>query len=188
MAHALRLSLATAAFLFLFGIVMKAPAADLDKPATLDELIKMAPSPKALEGCFGEIHASGDFLAIGERKANGGVGAGCSVRIAKMLSLGFGLRMNIGENRSGSGNFRLEFDVNPHLKIYPMIEWDWTKWEAFDVGKLNVGLGAETSLADSPFSLYTEATTAVAKAGPNVDKNDIRGMVGLRARLNWLGK
>ncbi|MGE0629773.1 MAG: hypothetical protein AB7O43_18365 [Hyphomicrobiaceae bacterium] len=183
MAHALRLSLATAAFLFLFGIIMQAAPADLEKPATLDQIIAMAPSPAGLNACYIEASAAGNFLTVGERKATGGVGAGCDWPLMKAISAGLGLRANFGEIQSGSAQLRVGLDVNPSLKLYPFLEWNWSDWQAWDVGQLYVGGGAETSLGTSPVSVFVEGSTAVSKAGPGVTRDDVVIRLGGRIRL-----
>jgi len=175
-----------AAFSFLGAVIAGAGwAADKGGPATvatLDDIIKLPPA-QGLTGCFAEINMAGNFLVIGDRKATGGIGAGCDIRIAKALSWGMGFRADFGEQRSGSGQIRLGFDVNSGLKLYPFAEWRWSNWQAFDVGQVYVGGGAETSLLDSKTSAFVEGSTAVGKAGPNVTRDDIVVRFGVRQRF-----
>lgn len=182
MLHAIRYPLAFACIAFL-ALVPRAVAADLDKPATLDEIIAMVPSPAGLNNCFIEASAAGNFLTVGERKATGAVGAGCDWPLMKAISAGLGLRANFGEMQSGSAQFRLGLDVNPGLKIYPFLSWDWSNWQAWDVGQLYVGGGAETSLGTSNMSVFVEGSTAVSKAGTEVTRDDVVIRGGLRYRF-----
>jgi hypothetical protein len=177
---------AAAAFAFVGAITIGAIAADKAGPApdaTLDQLIAGLPPADGLTGCFVEINAAGNFLIVGDRKATAGIGAGCDMRLAKALSWGMGFRADWGGLESGSAQLRLGLDINSGLKFYPFIEWKWTEWQAFDVGQLHLGAGAEASLLDSKTSAFVEGSSAVSKAGPGVTKDDITVRFGIRQRF-----
>jgi len=175
-----------AAFTFLGAAISGSMAADKGGPAseaTLDQLIAGLPPAEGLTGCYLEINAAGNFLAIGDRKATGGLGAGCDMRLAKAISWGMGFRADFGEVKSGSAQLKLGLDINSGLKVYPFLAWRWVDWAAFDVGQLYAGAGAEASLLDSKTSAFVEGSTAVSKAGPNMTKDDITIRFGIRQRF-----
>lgn len=174
----MRKTIALAALaLFFNGVVNNsARAADLGKPATLDEIIALPAAGTALSGCFGEASAAGAFLAEGARQATGSIGAGCTVKAGPFI-YGGGIRANWGDFTSGDGWIRAGVLINPNLALYIPLVWSMPDWKAARTGSLSSGLGLETTIGRSDMSTFIEGTYAASKWGREATRDDfaIRG-------------
>lgn len=151
-----------------------------------------APGPKAahpLAGCYGEISASGQFLTP-DRVATGAVGFGCDVVKLGLLQYGVGARYDIAEDsavNAGSIVFKAGFLLNPHVSIYPLIEWRVKDFKFASNGSAYLGAGVETTVVTDQLSAFAEASTAVSKFGAEAySRDDIQVRVGVRYRFNGL--
>ena len=161
-----------------------AKAADLGKPATVQEIIALPKAGTAFSGCYGEVSTAGTFLAAGDRLATGALGGGCTVALDGVVIVGGGIRADFGNFNSGAFTARAGVKINPHLMAYGLADFIVPDWKLKDQGKLAVGAGAETSLgfADN-LSAFVEATSALAKLYGPVTKDDVTIRGGIRV---WL--
>ena len=154
-------------------------AADLNKPATLDQIIALPAPGSAMSGCFGEVSAAGTFLAAGPREATGGVGVGCTVKNG-LFFFGGGLSANFGDFTAGSGSLRAGLFINPNLAIYPVARWEIPDFKAARTGTLAIGGGVETTLFRKEMSGFIEADIGVNKWGSKALEDSIAIRTGIR--------
>jgi hypothetical protein len=161
------------------GCFAKAIAADLGKPATVEQIAKMPP-PSPFQGCFVEASVAGTFLAAGDRVGAGAVGMGCLAKIPGTIIIGGGIRQEIGNSvNSGEIFGRFGFKLNDHVDLYVPLIWKAPNWSVANTGSLNVGLGVETNAFSDNITLFAEGATAVAQIG-SATKDDITTRVGIR--------
>lgn len=176
-----------AAFTFLGAVVGGALAADKGGPAseaTLDQLIAGLPPAHGLYGCHVELSGAGLFLSDrADRPATVALGGGCDIKLAQQLFAGATFRSDWGDRKSGEIQGKVGLEVNPSLHVYPFLAWRWDDWQAFDVGTLHLGAGAETKLGTGPVSAFVEGSTSVAKAGTGMTRDDVTVRFGLRVRI-----
>lgn len=139
---------------------------------------------QALKGCYAETSVAGTFLASGPREATGGIGGGCDVALGK-ATLGAGIRADWLDLTSGSLFGKLGIAINPHASVYALAVWSVPDWKLTKAGQLQLGAGAELSLASlvPNTSAFVEATSAVSKFGPLATRDDVIVRLGLRYRF-----
>jgi len=164
------------------ALALPAQAADLSKPATLDQILAL-PDRKA-STCHIEASASGVFLRD-DREAQFGAGVGCDVILANLL-IGGGFRADFADWRNtGSIYAKLGLAINSGANLYGIAEWKVPEWKVKDAGQLAVGAGAELKLEfiNPNFWLFTEGTVAATKFGPLATKDDITSRAGFRMKF-----
>ena len=176
--HLIAASLAIGSLAFILG-VSSARAADLGKPSTIEQIAAAKPySP--LAGCYGEISAAGQFLAAGDREAQGTLGHGCTVRTIGVVIVGGGARMDLGNAvNSGSIYGRLGMALNPHLDWYGLAEWKTPNWHLTSTGQLYLGAGLETNLFKDNVVGFIEGSHAIATIG-SASRDDTLIRAGVR--------
>ena len=162
-----------------------ARAADLGSPVVMAAPGAQPAHP--LAGCYGELSASGQFLTP-DRVATGAVGFGCDIVKLGLLQYGLAARYDIAEDsniNAGSIIARAGFLLNPHVSIYPLIEWRVKDLKFASNGSAYLGAGVETTVVSDSLSAFAEASTSVSKFGAQAFfRDDIQVRVGLRWRLN----
>ena len=189
MRKAAEFALAIASFAFAtaltLGALATSRAADLGAPVVMAAPGAQAAHP--LAGCYGEISASGQFLTP-DRVATGAVGFGCDIVKLGLLQYGLAARYDIAEDstiNAGSIIARAGFLLNPHVSLYPLIEWRVRDFKFASNGSAYLGVGLETTVVTDSLSAFVEGSTAVSKFGAEAfSRDDIQVRVGLRWRLN----
>lgn len=137
----------------------------------------------ALKGCFVELSASGELLHD-DRKAAGGLGAGCDGILNNLIVLGAGGSVDLGEVKSGSITGRIGVLVNPNLVVYGTTGLVSKDLEIAKNGAWYLGAGIETTVLSDKLSAFIEGSHAVSKFGSEAfDVNDSRIKAGVRIRL-----
>lgn len=153
--------------------------------AVLAALLAFATPAQAetvLTSCYAETSVAGTFLRAGDREAAIGIGGGCDIPLGD-LTLGAGLRADLGDTKAGAFFAKLGYALNAHLTLYGLAAWHVPEFKIKDAGQLHLGAGAETSIqAVKGLSLFGEATIAADKTGAAA-RDDVIVRTGLRFRF-----
>lgn len=180
-----RISLIAAAFAAVLALLcVPVMAADKGAPATFNDLLGMKAWKSPLAGCYAETSVAGTFLAAGPREGTVGIGGGCDTVLDKVI-LGAGVRADWVDLKSGSLFAKLGVTLNPSASVYGLVVWAVPDWKIDKAGQLQLGAGAELSIASllPNTSLFAEGTAAVSKFGPAATKDDVQTRLGVRYRF-----
>lgn len=164
-------------------VALPVHAADLGKPATLEDIIALRAKDQSAT-CYVESSVSGTFLR-NDRQAQAGFGGGCDIKLANLL-IGGGLRADFADWRdNGSVFVKIGMVINSGADIYGTAGYKIAGWKLKDAGQLMLGAGAELKLeiVNPNLWVFGEAAIAATKFGAAVEKDEIETKIGLRYKF-----
>jgi hypothetical protein len=171
-----------AAFITLGLTAYGSMAADLGKPATLDQILAL-PDRKA-STCYVEASAAGTYMQS-SREAQAGIGGGCDAILANLV-IGGGIRADFADWRNAGSVFaKIGLVINSGAHIYGLAEWKVPEWKPSAAGQLMLGVGSEikVEIINPNLWLFGEFSAAASKFGPAVAKDDVGVRIGARYRF-----